>query len=74
MARPLRMEFRGVFYHVMSRGSLRQAMFRDDVDRQKLLEMVVRYGGEVFSIVFVPNHIVRLGQRSAKSCLGPFIG
>ncbi len=74
MARPLRIKFRGMIYHVMSRGKAREAIFRDDVDRQKLLDTVVRFGWEVFSIVFMPNHIIRSSQRSAKICRGPFIG
>jgi putative transposase len=61
MARPLRIEYAGAIYHVMSRGNARQAIFRDDVDRQGLLDgledTVTRYGWEVFSFVFMPNHI-----------------
>jgi REP element-mobilizing transposase RayT len=61
MARPLRIEYTGAIYHVMSRGNARQAIFRDDVDRQKLLDgledTVIRYGWELFSFVFMPNHI-----------------
>ena len=37
MARPLRIELPGAIYHVKSRGNARQAIFRDDVDRQNLL-------------------------------------
>ena len=61
MARPLRIEYAGAIYHVMSRGNARQAIFRDDVDRQKLLDgledTVIRYAWELFSFVFMPNHI-----------------
>ena len=60
MARPLRIEYPGAIYHVMSRGNARQAIFRDDADRQKLLgileDTVVRCGWEMFSLVFMPNH------------------
>ena len=45
----------------MSRGNARQAIFRDDVDRQKLLDgledTVIRCGWQMFSFVFMPNHI-----------------
>ena len=44
MARPLRIEFPGAIYHVMSRGNARQTVFRDDSDYQRLskgLETVV---------------------------------
>ena len=61
MARPLRIEYAGATYHVMSRGNARQAIFRDDIDRGNLLEdledVVVRCGWELFSFVFMPNHI-----------------
>ena len=44
----------------MSRGNARQAIFRDDTDRLKLLEYledaVVRCGWELFSFVLMPNH------------------
>lgn len=60
MARPLRIEYPGAIYHVMSRGNARQAIFRDDADRLKLLEYledsVVRCGWELFSFVLMPNH------------------
>ncbi len=60
MARPLRIEYPGAIYHVMSRGNARQAIVRDDVDRQKLLtdleDTVGRCGWEMFSFVFMPNH------------------
>ena len=60
MSRPLRIEYPGAIYHVMSRGNTRKAIVRDDVDRQKLLkdleDTVVRCGWEMFSFVFMPNH------------------
>ncbi len=61
MARPLRIEYPGAIYHVMARGNARQAIFTDDADRQKLLknleDTVLRCGWELFSFVFMPNHI-----------------
>ena len=69
MARPLRIEYAGAIYHVMSRGNARQAIFRDDTDRQELLEdlegTVVRCGWELFSFVFMPNHF-RLFFRTPR--------
>jgi hypothetical protein len=38
MARPLRVEYPGAIYHVMSRGNGRQRVFRDARDFQRLLE------------------------------------
>ena len=60
MARPLRIEYAGAIYHVMSRGNARQIIFLDDKDREKMLkdleDSVVRYGWEMFSFCLMPNH------------------
>ena len=37
MARPLRIEFTGGFYHVISRGNARQDIYVDDDDRVSFL-------------------------------------
>ena len=37
MARPLRIEFADAVYHVTSRGDRREAIYRDDEDRQRAL-------------------------------------
>ena len=37
MARKFRVQYPGAIYHVMNRGDQREAVFRDDEDRQKLL-------------------------------------
>src|SRR6266542_6921268 len=42
MARPLRIEYGGAHYHVTSRGNERKAIFRDDIDREKFLELIGR--------------------------------
>src|SRR5439155_23814385 len=42
MARPLRIEYPGVYYHVTTRGNERKAISRDDRDREKLLELLAR--------------------------------
>ena len=39
MARPLRIEYAGAVYHVTSRGDRREAIYLDDVDREKWLEI-----------------------------------
>ena len=38
MARSLRIEFAGAFYHVMARGNPREAIFLDDDDRRFFLK------------------------------------
>ncbi|MBH0181444.1 MAG: addiction module toxin RelE [Nitrospira sp.] len=42
MARPLRIEFPGAFYHVTARGNARQNIFLDDEDRQQFLGVLSR--------------------------------
>ena len=61
MARPLRIEFEGAIYHVMSRGNARQAIFDGEGDYERLRDglalTVGRYGWEVLTFVFMPNHL-----------------
>ncbi len=40
MARPLRIEFPGAFYHLTERGDRREAIYEDDVDRIAFLDLV----------------------------------
>ena len=61
MARPLRIQFADAIYHVMARGNGRHLLFHEDRDYQRMtdgLEKTVdRTGWEVFSFVWMPNHI-----------------
>jgi len=41
MARPLRIEFSGALYHVTARGNARDDIYRDDVDRQQFLTLLL---------------------------------
>jgi putative transposase len=43
MARPLRIEYPGAVYHIMTRGNNRQKIFKDDGDRKSYLERLVYY-------------------------------
>lgn len=60
MARPLRIEFAGALYHVMSRGNERRRIVRDDRDRQKRLDWLRRtvetYGWHLHAFVLMDNH------------------
>jgi REP element-mobilizing transposase RayT len=40
MARPLRIEFAGALYHITSRGNERRAIYRDDEDRARFLDVL----------------------------------
>jgi putative transposase len=60
MARPLRMDIEGGWYHVTSRGIERRAIFRNDRDREHFLElleaMVGRFGVVLHAYVLMDNH------------------
>lgn len=61
MARPLRIEYPGAIYHVMSRGNARQRIFHDAEDYERLCDglkqTVERFGIELFCFVCMPNHL-----------------
>jgi len=61
MARPLRIQFPGAIYHVMSRGNGRQRIFHGEGDYTRFwdgLEATVsRFGFDIFSFVLMPNHV-----------------
>jgi putative transposase len=60
MARPLRIQFRGALYHVMSRGNDRRAIVKDDQDRRRRLDWLKRtvetYGWQLHAFVLMDNH------------------
>ena len=60
MARPLRIDQAGGWYHLTSRGNERGRIFRDDRDRahfQELLgELVARFRWRIHSHVLMDNH------------------
>ena len=60
MARPLRVEFPGALYHVMSRGNERCDIVGDDADCEKwvdgLRRTVETYGWRLHAFVLMTNH------------------
>lgn len=60
MARPLRLEFEGAYYHITSRGNLRDRIFFDAKDREKFLEILKRtkerYGYLLHAYALMDNH------------------
>ncbi len=60
MARPLRIEEAGMWYHVMNRGNNRKNIFSRDNDYIKFLEILsdscAKYNVEIHSYVLMPNH------------------
>ena len=60
MARPLRIEYEGAFYHVIARGNESKEIFTDKHDREKFLDylkqQVMKYGIEIHSYCLMNNH------------------
>jgi REP element-mobilizing transposase RayT len=60
MARQLRIEFEGAFYHVTSRGNLRDKIYFQDRDREKFLEILERtrerYSYLLHAYALMDNH------------------
>ncbi|HPC73842.1 MAG TPA: transposase [Syntrophales bacterium] len=60
MARPLRLEFEGALYHVISRGNARQKIFRADTDYQQFLRIlggvVERFTWLIHAYCLLDNH------------------
>ncbi len=60
MSRPLRMELRDGLYHVTARGDRREPIFKDNVDRERLLEVLAqglgRFDAAVHANCLMGNH------------------
>jgi putative transposase len=60
MARPLRVQYPGAVYHITCRGNDRKNIFRDDLDRKAMVEILVHslmvYKVKLFSYVLMDNH------------------
>jgi putative transposase len=60
MARQLRIEFEGAFYHITSRGNQRERVYFEDGDRERFLEILKRtrerYGYQLHAYVLMDNH------------------
>lgn len=60
MPRPLRIQYAGAIYHVLSRGDRREAIFLDDADRSEFLRTVgeacVKMSWQVHAYCLMSNH------------------
>jgi REP element-mobilizing transposase RayT len=60
MARQLRIEYEGAFYHVTSRGNQKEQIFWDNKDREKFKNILKRtkerYSYLLHSYVLMDNH------------------
>ena len=66
MARPLRIEYPGAYYHVMNRGNRREDIFLTDKDRKVFLEGLAdsceTYRVKLIAYVLMTNHFHLLVQ------------
>jgi putative transposase len=62
MARPLRIEYPGAFYHVLNRGQRQEAIVDDDRDRERFLlcleRLAMRYNVVVHTCCLMTNTII----------------
>jgi putative transposase len=77
MARSVRIEYEGAYYHVMARGNRRKAIFRDDDDRRFFLaclsECCDKTGWKVHAWVLMGNHyhlFITTVQNNCKTKCG----
>ncbi len=60
MARPLRIEYPGAYYHITSRGNERKNIFRSNKDRDKFLSYLksahLKYGAVIHAFCLMNNH------------------
>jgi putative transposase len=68
MARPLRIEYPGAVYHVTSRGNEKKLIFKDDTDRENLLNTLQhvnhRYNWTCHAYCLMTNHFHLLIETS----------
>ena len=72
MARPLRIQFSGAVYHVINRGTARQATFLQDQDYEAFLKTLaeshILWGVEVFAYCMTSNHVLCGVPRNTCTC------
>ncbi len=72
MARPLRIQFPDAFYHCTCRGIEHRAIFVDDCDRQRFLELLARsletYNVVLHAYILMTNHFHLLIQTRKGNC------
>jgi putative transposase len=81
MARKVRVEYEGAIYHLMNRGDRREAIFRDDEDRQLFLktlgETCRKTGWQVHAWCLMANHfhlVVETPRANLVAGMGWFLG
>ncbi len=57
MARPVRLEFGGALYHVTARGDRREAIYEDDADRERFLDVLGQVVEQFYSVKWSSSSI-----------------
>ena len=74
MARPLRLEFSGACYHVTARGNRREAIFRDDSDRLRFIDLLAKEVGQqgwiLYAFCLMDNHYHLLLETPEPNLVG----
>jgi putative transposase len=80
MARPLRIQYPGAYYHVMNRGNRREDIFLSDKDRKVFLDGLVdscaTYSIKLIAYVLLSNHfhlIVHTPQANLSEFMRHFL-
>jgi REP element-mobilizing transposase RayT len=72
MARPLRIQFPGAFYHITCRGIERRRIYADDNDRHKFLALLTdsleTYQVVLYAYILMSNHFHLLIQTRKANC------
>ena len=72
MARPLRIQFSGAYYHIMCRGNAKQQIFHTEYDRHKFISLLVesleRYSVRLHAYILMSNHYHLLIQTLKPNC------
>src|SRR5215211_5394110 len=81
MTRPLRIEYPGAIYHVLSRGDRREAIFRTDADRKLFLDLLGlscrRTGWQIHAYCLMGNHfhlVVETPRSNLSAGMQWFLG
>jgi putative transposase len=71
MARPLRLEFDGAFYHITSRGNSRHNIYFERADYQQFLDILgkvcQRHNWRIHAYCLMTNHYHLVVERSIGS-------
>ena len=80
MARPLRIQYPGAYYHVMNRGNDRRAIFLTDEDRSTFLNALAdsceTYAVRLLAYVLMANHfhlIIQTEQANLSEFMRHFL-